>query len=240
MPTCAIVIIGNEILTGKFADENGPYLLGRLRALGTEVRRIVTIDDVVGEIADEVARCAARFDHVLTTGGVGPTHDDVTFEGVAGAFGLGLEVRDEIVALIDHYGLPRTPANLRMATVPVGSVLLSSGTSAPVPIVQVRNVLVFPGVPKLVRRKFEIVAPRFVGPARTTARVYVTEAEPIIADRLFGVAARHPGVAIGSYPRFGEGPYEVILTVEGIDGAAVAAAVAELHGTFAAIDPPSR
>lgn len=232
MPTAAIVIIGNEILTGKFADENGPFLLGRLRALGCEVRRLVTIDDVIDEIADEVARCAGRFDHVITTGGVGPTHDDLTFEGVAAAFGLPLEVREEIAQLLDTYGLPRTPANLRMATLPRGAELIVGGTGAPVPIVRIRNVYVLPGVPRLVRRKFEVIAGAFVGPARTTARVYVVDDEPAIADRLFVLAGHHPGVAIGSYPRFGEGPYAVLLTVEGLDSAAVARCVAELDAAF--------
>jgi molybdenum cofactor synthesis domain-containing protein len=232
MPTAAIVIIGNEILTGKFADENGPFLLGRLRALGCEVRRIVTIDDVVDDIADEVARCAGRFDHVLTTGGVGPTHDDLTFDGVAAAFGLGLELREEIAALLDAYGLPRTPANLRMATLPIGATLIVGGTRAPLPIVLVRNVFVLPGVPHLVRRKFDAIAGRFVGPLRTTARVYVTESETSIADRLYDVAGRHPAVAIGSYPRFEEGPYEVILTLESLDEAAVYRAADDLRASF--------
>lgn len=232
MPTAAIVIIGNEILTGKFADENGPFLLGRLRALGCDVRRIVTIDDVVDEIADEVARCADRFDHVLTTGGVGPTHDDLTFDGVAAAFGLPLELREEIAALLDAYGLPRTPANLRMATLPRGATLILGGTRSPVPIVVVENVFVLPGVPHLVRRKFDAIASRFVGPLRATARVYVVESETAIADRLYDVAGRHPAVAIGSYPRFGEGPYDVILTVEGLDGAAVMSATEDLRASF--------
>lgn len=229
MPSAAVVVIGNEILTGKFADENGPYLIARLRALGADLRRLVTIPDDLAVIAAEVRHCADRHDFVLTTGGVGPTHDDLTLEGIARAFEVPLEQRPELVALLERFELPSTEATLRMATVPQGAELIESAALA-YPVVRVRNVYVFPGVPKLLKNKFEAISDRFAGEAVATARVFTDEHEFAIADRLTAVAARHPEVDIGSYPRFGEGDYRVILTLESRDPSALARARDELCG----------
>jgi molybdenum cofactor synthesis domain-containing protein len=220
MSTAAVVIIGNEILTGKFADENGPFLIARLRALGVDLRRMVVVPDVLDEIADEVRRCAARYDHVFTTGGVGPTHDDITFEGVALAFGVPLEESAEMVALMRAWGLPTDAANLRMAAVPAGTELIADPALSH-PVVKVRNVWVFPGVPHLFRLKFEVVAARFADQAVLTDRVYVTESEARIAERLTSVAQAHPDVDIGSYPRYDSDRYKVIITLECRDSEAL-------------------
>lgn len=214
VPTAAVIIIGEEILTGKFADENGPFLVKRLRALGVDLRRLVTIGDGVGEIADEVRRCASAADHVFTTGGVGPTHDDRTFEGIAEAFGLGMEERAEVVALLDRYGMERNPMTLRMATLPAGAELVSEDALA-YPIVRVQNVWVLPGVPRIMRQKFEALAPRVAGSAVRTARVYADDHEHDVAVFLDAVQRAHPDVSIGSYPRYGEATGRLIVTVEG-------------------------
>lgn len=227
MATAAIVIIGNEILTGKFRDENGPYLVDRLRALGVDVGRLVTIPDIHAEIADEVRACASRFDHVFTTGGVGPTHDDITLESIATAFGLELEVRPELVELLRHHRLPEDEATMRMATVPVGAELVRHETTR-YPAIKVRNVWVFPGIPALMKQKFEIVAPRFAGEAVHTARFYCRDSEMHVAKELAEVAARHPTVDIGSYPRFGETEHSLIVTLESRDQAALAQARSDL------------
>src|SRR5690606_21487703 len=158
----------------KFRDENGPYLIDRLRALGCDLVRLVTVRDVVSEIGDEVRRCAAAADLVITTGGVGPTHDDVTFEGVAAAFGLPLVIRPELVALLRRFDLPGSASNLRMAAVPEGATLVEHG-GLRYPVVVVRGVWVFPGVPKLLREKFENVAHHFAGEQVRVARVYTDE-----------------------------------------------------------------
>lgn len=236
MPTAAVVIIGDEILTGKFADENGPYLISRFRSLGTDLKRVVTIGDDPDIIGAEVSACAAAHDHVITTGGVGPTHDDRTLEGVARGFGLPLEVRGELVALLEQYGLPLTETNLRMATLPQGAmvtVLPGSGF----PLVQVRNVWVFPGVPRLMQAKFEQIAHRFAARQVRCVRLYVDEPETEIAARLMEAAARHPVVAIGSYPRFGEGNYQVIVTLESRDEAALEQATGALQGCLRLVEP---
>lgn len=228
MPTAAIVVIGDEILTGKFADENGPWLIGRLRALGCDVRRLAVVSDRPEDIADEVRRSSGAADHVITTGGVGPTHDDRTLEGVALAFGAPLVVREELAALLDRHGLERSPTNLRMVTLPEGaSVVWTPGASFPV--VRVRNVWVFPGIPPLMRSKFEQVASAFAGERVRTARLYTDAPETEIAALLFRVQDAWPSVAIGSYPRFGEGEHAVIVTLESRDDAALAGAVADLR-----------
>lgn len=239
MPTAAIVVIGNEILTGKFRDENGPYFIDRLRTLGCDLVRIAVVRDEVAEIADEVRRCSALADFVLTSGGVGPTHDDVTLEGIAAAFDLPLEVHPDLLALLRRYGLPEDAANLRMVTVPRGTVL-EVGKGRSFPTVVVRNVWIFPGIPGLLRDKFEEVAARFAGEAVRTARIYTEEGESTLAGRLTEVALRHPTVAIGSYPRFGEGPHRVILTLESRDDPGLRSAFDELCRIIAVLraDPP--
>lgn len=236
MATAAAIIIGNEILTGKFADENGPYLIKRLRTLGVDLRRIAFIADEIAVIAAEVRASSAAYDHVFTSGGVGPTHDDVTLDGVAAAFGVDLELRDVLVELMARFGLPQNASTLRLATVPVGAELLTHQALS-YPVVRMRNVYVLPGVPRLFQNKFEALAERFVGDAVCTTRVYTDEQEWDIAERLTAVAQRHPNVAIGSYPRFGEGNYRVILTLESRDAVALEAAAADLRASIRAVDP---
>ncbi len=228
MPSVAVIIIGDEILTGKFADDNGPFLIRRLRALGADLMRLVTIRDSVEGIAREVAACAEAFDLVITTGGVGPTHDDMTLEGVARAFGRPMEQHPELIALLERFGMELNPAALRMATVPTGSSLVGREASG-YPVLQVDNVYVFPGVPKLMRAKFEAIADRFAGETVLTARVYTSQRETEIAGLLGEVQARYPEVAIGSYPRYDEGNRHVIVTLEGRDGASLAEAEAALR-----------
>ncbi|MEQ1565029.1 MAG: molybdopterin-binding protein [Myxococcota bacterium] len=236
MPTAAVLIIGDEILTGKFPDANGPFLIGRLRTLGTDLRRLVVVSDDPDAISDEVARCSAAFDHVITTGGVGPTHDDRTMDGVARAFSLPLELRPELVALLDRYGLAQTETNLQMATVPAGADLVL-GPGSTFPIVRVRNVWVFPGVPKLMQVKFESIARHFAAEQVSCVRLYTDQPETDIASLLASVARAHPTVTIGSYPRFGEGNYRVIVTLEARDPPALDQATAALTAGMSLVVP---
>ncbi|MCA9571919.1 MAG: competence/damage-inducible protein A [Myxococcales bacterium] len=213
MPSVAAVIIGREILTGKFPDENGPFFIRRLRDLGADLRRLVVVDDDVEAIASEVARCSAAHDHVFTTGGVGPTHDDVTLEAVARAFGVELVLEPRLVELLSKYDIPQDDANLRMARIPAGSEL-HEGQASGYPIVRTRNVWVLPGVPRLVELKFETIAPLVRGPGIHARRLLLSVHETDIAARLSALVAEHPEVDVGSYPRFGEGDVRVILTLE--------------------------
>jgi molybdenum cofactor synthesis domain-containing protein len=227
MPTAAVIVIGDEILSGKFADENGPFFIRRLRELGTDLRRLVVIGDTLDEIAHEVAWCAERFDVVFTTGGVGPTHDDRTLEGVARAFGEGLHQHPDLIALLEGFGMALNEAALRMVTVPRSAELVQSASSA-YPVLKARNVYIFPGVPKLMRRKFDAIADRFVATRVQTVRLRSAQRETEIAAVMGAAQDRWPTVAIGSYPRFDEGPHHVIITLESRDDEALSAAQEQL------------
>jgi len=236
MPRVAAIIIGDEILSGKFEDENGPFLIRRLREVGADLQRLSTITDEVAHIADEVRRCTERFDKVITTGGVGPTHDDRTFEGIAAAFGLPVVERPELVDLLEQFGLPKTEASLRMARVPEEAELVW-GKGASFPVVCVREVYVFPGVPKLLRVKFAGIVDRFAGDRVHTCRLYTPMRETEIAAVLGEAADREPTVAIGSYPRFGEGEYRVIVTLESRDPDALQRARALVADALTLVEP---
>jgi molybdenum cofactor synthesis domain-containing protein len=235
MSTAAVVIIGNEILTGKFADENGPYLTQRLRDIGVDLRRVLVVPDEIDVIAADVADCAARYDHVFTTGGVGPTHDDVTFEAIAAAFGVSLELDDSLLALLDHYGMERHEANLRMCRIPEGTELLR-GELKGFPVVRVRNVFVLPGVPMLVKQKFEVVAPMIATDAVRCVRIYARDVETDVAPQISAADEAHPQVDIGSYPRWGEGETRLIVTLETREPDALGPAIADLSAVLDVVD----
>ena len=223
MPSAAIIIIGNEILTGKFADENAPWLIARLRTLGVDLGRIVTIPDTIEDIAREVRAASLRFDHVFTSGGVGPTHDDLTLPGVAAALGVPVVRHPELEAILrTRMGQACNEAALRMADIPEGAELWWEG-QVHWPLVVARNVAIFPGVPALLRAKFDAVAHRFAGVPVQTARLTTTATEPAIADLLTEASRTWEQVAIGSYPRFETSPRTVIVTMESRDAEALAA-----------------
>jgi molybdenum cofactor synthesis domain-containing protein len=232
MPTAAVVIIGDEILSGKFADQNGAFLIGELRALGVELRRIEVIPDERDDIAATVKGVAARVDHVFTSGGVGPTHDDVTIEAIAAAFGVGVVRHPELERRVRGYwGERLDAANLRLADVPEGAEL-AWGKDTTWPVVQFRNIYILPGVPELFRRKFVDIRDRFRSEPVVTARLYANADEGQLAPALDRVVAAHPAVKIGSYPRFTERDFRVLLTLESKDAAAVLAAYQALDAAL--------
>lgn len=228
MATAGIVIIGDEILSGKFADENAAFLIGELRALGVELRRVTMIPDELDEIAGTAVDFSARFDHVFTSGGVGPTHDDLTMAGIARGFGTRVVRRAELEQRVRAYwGDKLLEANLRLADIPDGAELVY-GKDQVWPVVAYRNVYILPGVPVLFRRKFVDIRDRFRAEPVTVARVYLDAEEGQIATDLDAVVAAHPGVKIGSYPRFSERDFRVMITFEGRGAGDVAAAQAML------------
>jgi len=234
MPTAGIVIIGDEILTGKFVEENAAFLIGELRALGVDLRRITVIPDDLDDIATTVRDASTRFDHVFTSGGVGPTHDDITIAAIAHAFGVGVERHPELEAKVRAYWEDRlADANLRLADIPTGSQLVY-GRDRIWPVVCFNNVYILPGVPTLFRRKFVDIRDRFRTTPVTTARLYIDADEGDIAAHLDTVVAAHPTVKIGSYPRFSERDFRVLVTLEGADAVAVSAAFEALVAALAA------
>ena len=212
--TAAIVVIGNEILTGKSEDKNASFLIGEMYDLGVALKRIVVIPDDVDVIATAVRECARDFDYVFTSGGVGPTHDDVTIEGVARAFGREVVRHPELEAMLrGYFGDGINEARLRMADAPDGSELIREGDLR-WPVLAVQNVIVLPGVPELFRKKFEAIRERFRAAPFFVHVIYTREDEFDIASRLDDVAARHSDVDIGSYPTFTNQDYKVKITLE--------------------------
>jgi molybdenum cofactor synthesis domain-containing protein len=231
MPSAGIVIIGDEILSGKFVEENAAFLIGELRSLGVELRRITVVPDDMDDIAATVTDASRRFDHVFTSGGVGPTHDDVTIAAIAKGFGTAVARHPDLEAKVRGYWKERlAEANLRLADIPAGSELVY-GKDEVWPVVCYRNVYILPGVPTLFRRKFVDIRDRFRAVPVMAARLYVDVDEGELAPHLDAIVAQYPGVKIGSYPRFSERDFRVLLTLEGHDDVAAAfAALAERLG----------
>ena len=219
MPTtAAALIIGDEILTGKFTDLNSPFLIKRCRELGISLRHIAVISDRIEDISAAVTQWSHRVDWVFTTGGVGPTHDDLTMAAIAKAFGVPLHRHTDLKTILQEKFEGRLNEDvLRMAEVPKGAVLWREGAFL-FPQVVMENVVIFPGVPRLFQKKFDAVAHRFGMEATPTCWRFVTlQNETDIATPLRELAATHPAVAIGSYPQFDVRPWSVTITLESRD-----------------------
>jgi molybdenum cofactor synthesis domain-containing protein len=217
MPTAGILVIGNEILSGKVVDTNSPYLCRELRQLGVDVERIVTIPDGIEVIAEHVKAMSQAYDYVFTSGGIGPTHDDMTIDGVAAAFGRPIEYSESIAGRIERAtGREPNESQLKMALVPAGATLLDAGDLW-FPLVIVENVYVLPGIPELLRKKFESARERFRGVPFVLKRVYVTRMESEIAEHLNALLEQFPELMLGSYPRIQEESFRVMLTLESRD-----------------------
>ena len=159
--SCALVVVGNEILSGKVQDSNAFFAARELRKIGVALARIATIPDELELIAGEVAYCSRNFDFVITSGGVGPTHDDLTMEGVARAFNRRLVMNPVLERLIrEHFRERSLEAGLKMAEVPEGAVLNDAGDIR-FPTVQIENVYVLPGIPQLFESKLRALSSRF-------------------------------------------------------------------------------
>ena len=226
--TAGIILVGNEILSGKIVDANASYLCRELRGLGVEVRRISVIPDEIDLIAPEVARFGTDYDVVFTSGGVGPTHDDVTIEGVARAAGVRVIRHPALVALLQgFYGDALTEAHLKMAEVPEGAELLVD-ESVRFPTILMRNVYVLPGVPEIFRRKFDALRERFRDQPIFLKNVFVSIGEGLLADHLTALVREYPALLCGSYPEFSNPEYKVKVTLESRDLAFLDRALAEL------------
>lgn len=233
MANAGLIVIGDEILSGKTTDTNTPFLIGELRELGVRLGEIAVIADDIAGIAETVRRFSVRFDHVFTSGGVGPTHDDLTMAGVAAAFGVPVERHPELSQILQaHYASKQTAVlerNLRMADVPAGAVLLG-GPQLTWPVVCVRNVYILPGIPEVFRRKFEAIRERFRDAPFHLRQIFVTSEEGEIAKHLDQIAGTHVAVAIGSYPLLtpADDGYRVKITLESKDAGAAQKASDEL------------
>jgi molybdenum cofactor synthesis domain-containing protein len=224
----AIIVIGNEILSGKVVDTNAPFLTRELRAIGVTLKRILTIPDEVDEIAEAVKEFRPRYDVVFTSGGVGPTHDDVTMEGIAKGLGRRL-VRHPAIEnrLREFYKEHVNDARLKMSEVPEGAELLVDGRLG-FPTVKCENFYILPGIPELFEQKFEALRERFSATPYTMRVVYTREGEGSIAEHLNATLAAFPELLLGSYPKLSHPEYTVKLTLESKDPEYVDRALAHL------------
>jgi molybdenum cofactor synthesis domain-containing protein len=228
--TAGIVLIGNELLSGKVVDVNAAYLCKEFRALGVDVRKISVIPDEVELIAREVTEFSRAYDWVFTSGGVGPTHDDVTIEGVARGLGVAVVRHPDLLARLgQYYQGSLNPARLKMAEIPDGAELLAQDAMI-VPVVAVRNVFVFPGVPEIFRQKFDAIKERFRESPYLLTSVYVRIGEGTLAAHLNAMLDRFPELLCGSYPEFSNPDYRVRVTLESKSRDYLDAALGDLLG----------
>lgn len=227
--TAAIVIIGNEILSGRTQDANIQYLAKRLGEIGIRLDQARVIPDEVPVIVSNVRELARTHTYVFTTGGIGFTHDDRTAFAIAEAFDIQLEENPTALKLLqDYYGDALNEARRRMALIPVGATLIDNPISK-APAFQVQNVFVLAGVPDVMQAMFDGVAGRLVGGAPILfASVSCALPEGAIADELAMLQDRHPEVEIGSYPYFKLGVLGVSLVMRGIDSDSIASATQDV------------
>lgn len=226
--TAGIIIIGNEILSGKVQDVNSYFLARELRALGVNVRRVSIIPDDVDIIGREVLEFSGNYDYVFTSGGVGPTHDDVTMEGIAKGFGVNL-VRHEAIKeiLYSRYKELMNSAVLKMTEVPEGSEI-DFREKMRFPVISFKNIFIFPGIPEYMKNKFCLIKERFRSSAFFLKRLYLNCHESNIAEILNAVVEKYRDVTFGSYPVLGKPDFRVIVTAEAESEEPVRTALDEL------------
>jgi molybdenum cofactor synthesis domain-containing protein len=227
--TAALLIIGNEILSGRTQDKNLAYLAGELNRVGIQLREVRVVPDVEQEIIDAVNTLRARYDYLFTTGGIGPTHDDITSESIAKAFGVKLIRHPAAEAALRAHYTPEqiNEARLKMADVPEGSDLIPNIVSA-APGFRIGNVFILAGVPKIMQAMLAAAIPRLKGGA-VVQSVHITTNLPegTIAAGLTEIQARYPDLDIGSYPLYKEGKPSTTLVFRGIDRARAESAAKE-------------
>jgi molybdenum cofactor synthesis domain-containing protein len=228
--TAAVLIIGDEILSGRTQDTNLNAIAKYIATYGVDLMEARVVGDVKEEIIAALNHLRARYDYVFTTGGIGPTHDDITADCVAEAFGLALYEHPDIIAMMEQrWGGEITPARRRMARVPEGGTLVKNPVNGP-PGFQIGNVFVMAGVPTIMRGMLEDVGHRLRTGAVVISKTVRVEGsgEGVIAAPLEAVAKAHPDLSLGSYPFFWPDGYGSSLVVRGRDAGEVDAVVVEL------------
>ena len=229
--TAAVLVIGDEILSGRTQDTNLATLAKFLAALGIDLAEARVVRDIEAEIVAAVNALRARYTYVFTTGGIGPTHDDITADSIARAFGAGIDYHPEVLALLGARYKPGEFNDMRkrMARIPDGASLIANSVSG-APGFQLGNVFVMAGVPMIMRAMLDDVAPRLArGAVVVSATVSARVAEGRIAGPLARIQAEHNTVSIGSYPFYREDGSGVQLVVRGRDAEAVEAAAAAIE-----------
>ncbi|MGE0093853.1 MAG: competence/damage-inducible protein A [Alphaproteobacteria bacterium] len=233
--TAAVLIIGNEILSGRTQDMNLNYIAKGLAGIGVRLREARVVADVEKEVVDAVNACRAAYDYVFTTGGIGPTHDDITSPCVAKAFGVELHRHPEAVAAMEKAYQPGqlNAARLRMAEVPVGAELIKTSVTA-APGFRMGNVFVMAGVPSIMRAMFDAVKHGLrAGPPVLSRSIATHLPEGTIAADFAALQETFPAVDMGSYPFFRQGKFGTSLVLRATDEALLAKAVGELQAMIA-------
>jgi molybdopterin-biosynthesis enzyme MoeA-like protein len=234
-PTACILIIGNEILSGKTQDANIQFLGFELAKLGIRLEEARVVRDVPEAIVRHLNECRAKFTYVFTTGGIGPTHDDITAECVALAFGVELVLDPEAVEILKRGGRPLNDARLKMARVPRGAELVANSVSG-APGFRIDNVFVFAGIPSIARAMFASAVPMLVkGSPILSASVDVYLREGDFAEQLTQIQSANAAVEIGSYPFNREGRLGATLVVRGTDRALIDRVAEKIVATMAAL-----
>lgn len=225
--TAALLVIGDEILTGRTKDKNIGYIAEYLTGIGIDMREVRVVPDVEDEIVAAVNAMRVRYDYLFTTGGIGPTHDDITADAVAKAMGVGIDIDPRAVAVMrERYAEGElNAARLRMARIPFGADLVANPISK-APGFKIGNVIVMAGVPSIMQAMLDDIAPKLSTGARMQIETIDAQgtAEGIYAAGLGEIALAHPTVSIGSYPSFQQGSFRNQIVVRGKDAEAVAAA----------------
>jgi molybdopterin-biosynthesis enzyme MoeA-like protein len=217
--TAALIVIGEEILSGRTKEENIAYVAAYLTRVGILLREVRVVADIEAEIVAAVNELRPRFTYIFTTGGIGPTHDDVTTDSIAKAFQVEVVVDPEAVAAMRRHfsGKELTPARLRMARIPQGAKLIDNAISR-APGFMLENVIVMAGVPRIMQVMLDAVMPRLAkGRPMLTRSVRVDAPEGDVALPLAALQAAHPQVRIGSYPFFEKsrlGTYVVLRSTD--------------------------
>jgi len=230
-PTACLLVIGNEVLSGRTQDANIRFIAAKLGEIGMPLREVRVIPDVPEVIIGTVNEVRAKFDQVLTTGGIGPTHDDITSECIAAAFGVPWEPQPEAWARMERAFKPGdfNAARQRMATMPRGATLIDNTISV-APGFSIGNVHVMAGVPRIMQSMMDFLLPRLPAgtPILSRAVHVIGLPEGAIAEGLGAVQNRHPEIDIGSYPFYRPGGNGVAIVAKGTDAQAAEAVIAEV------------
>ncbi|MGL4321336.1 MAG: competence/damage-inducible protein A [Paracoccaceae bacterium] len=235
-PTAAMLVIGDEILSGRTRDSNTHFLAGELTARGIRLMEVRVVADYQPAIIAAVNALRAAWDHVFTSGGIGPTHDDITADAIAAAFAVPITHRADAMALLtahyDRAGLPFNEARQRMARIPDGATLIENPVST-APGFTLGNVHVMAGVPKIFESMVAGVLPTITGGDPLLSQsLRVNRGEGEIAGDFAALAAEYPDLSMGSYPFTVNGVYGTNLVIRGTDPARLNAAMARLEGLF--------
>ena len=237
-PTAAMLVIGDEILSGRTRDSNMNHLAKALTAVGIDLKEARVVSDDQPAIVAAVRALSDAYDHVFTSGGIGPTHDDITADAIGAAFGATVDVRDDARALLQaHYdraGTTLNEARLRMARIPEGATLIDNPVST-APGFTLRNVNVMAGVPAVFEAMVASVISKLAHGAPLLSETWrIMRGEGDVAEPLARIAADHPDLNLGSYPFQKDGVYGTNIVIRGTDAARVQAAMAQLQALFPA------